>query len=373
MNEEAVIRILKDAGVEFAVSLPCDKNKRFTAMLPDAMHTVTLAREEDGVGICSGLALCGRRAVLSIQSSGIGNMMNALMSLTSLYNLPLPVLASWRGVCNEAICAQIPFNEPLPKLLDVYKIPYRIIGPDNISDIAEVLDIAFNGNTPAVALILPSCWGDGKPTSPVLYSPRNFSQRSLELPACGSPKAARKEAIEAFAAAVPADALVISNIGVPSKELYAANDRNGNFYMLGSYMQASALGLGCALGCPKKQVYVLDGDGSLLGSAVLPVAAAEQLPNLHIIALDNGTFGSTGNQKSPAYAVADIGLMALAAGISDVVRTNSPKELPELLDASFVHMIIKPGNSDAVNIPLSPQEIRMRFMLEIGALKNDMV
>ena len=42
------------------------------------------------------------------------------------------------------------------------------------------------------------------------------------------------------------DEVLVANIGVPSKELYAARDRPENFYMLGSYTQASAIGLGIA-------------------------------------------------------------------------------------------------------------------------------
>ncbi|HJK78806.1 MAG TPA: sulfopyruvate decarboxylase subunit beta [Methanocorpusculum sp.] len=364
MNEEIVLRVLAEHGIDLVASLPCDKNKRLTALLPTKFPVMDLAREEDGVGICAGAYLGGRKPVMSIQSSGLGNMLNALMSLSRVYSLPLPILASWRGVCNEAICAQIPFNEPLPKLLDVYEIPYRIFSTgEDLEGLGEVIAGAYEGHTPYVALIKPSCWEPQEPVE-IVYPPREAPARTLELPGYGRPEMKRLDAIRVVAEFADADTVLVSNIGVPSKELYASKDRAGNFYMLGSYMQASAIGLGCAVAMPKKRVVVIDGDGSLLGSAVLPVVAAAGCSNLTIVALDNGTFGSTGNQMSPAYATADLGFLALGAGIASVERACSAEELRDALERGtrFVHVLLAPGNSASMNISLSPAEIRDRFM-----------
>ncbi|MDR2866163.1 MAG: sulfopyruvate decarboxylase subunit alpha, partial [Methanomassiliicoccaceae archaeon] len=90
MNEMTVVNILKDQKIDMIASLPCDRNKALTKVLPEHFRTVGLTREEDGVGICAGAYLAGGRPIMSIQSSGIGNMMNAMMSLTSVYGIPLP-------------------------------------------------------------------------------------------------------------------------------------------------------------------------------------------------------------------------------------------------------------------------------------------
>jgi len=59
------------------------------------------------------------------------------------------------------------------------------------------------------------------------------------------------------------DGLIVSNIGHPSRELYAQQDSARNFYMLGSMGLASSVGLGVACS-QKKRVYVIDGDGAML-------------------------------------------------------------------------------------------------------------
>jgi sulfopyruvate decarboxylase subunit beta len=180
----------------------------------------------------------------------------------------------------------------------------------------------------------------------------------------------RFDAIRTIAARVT-DEILVSNIGVPSKELYAAKDRRENFYMLGSYTQVSAIGLGIATVRPEKRVIVLDGDGSLLGSSILPVAGAAAPKNLTIVGLDNGVFGSTGNQPRPGCDTADLALMARAAGFEKIATVHEPEELGTVLQEmagkgpSFIHVRILPGNSTVPNIPLSPEQIRDRFATAI--------
>jgi sulfopyruvate decarboxylase subunit beta len=142
--------------------------------------------------------------------------------------------------------------------------------------------------------------------------------------------------------------------------------------MLGSYTQASAIGLGIATARPDKKVIVIDGDGSLLGSAILPVVAAAGPKNLTIACLDNGVFGSTGNQPRPGQETADLALMALGAGFVHSSTVHEAWELEAALASgagkgpSFIHARIRPGNSDVPNIPLTPAQIRDRFMAALS-------
>lgn len=367
MFEENVIEILRDQGVDFVVSLPCDRTKDLCSLLEREFRYITIPREEDGIGICSGLALAGRRCILQMQSSGLGNSLNAIMTLPSLYSLPLPILASWRGVYHEKIAAQIPFNSKIPQLLSLYGIPCTIIGkPEELVKIGDVISDAMDHLRVHVALIIPGVWEGGGTAIQYPFPARdqviNFSYSKK----IKSPVMQRADAIRVIAELL-SDELLVSNIGVPSKELYAANDRRENFYMLGSYTQATPIGLGLALGTGK-QVVVLDGDGSLLGTSVLPVVSSEKPENLTIICLDNGTFGSTGNQCTPAYSMVDLELAARAFGIKNTCCVHTPEELAsafssgEMCGPRFIHVIIRPGNTEVPNIPLSPGEIRDRFL-----------
>ncbi|MBP8675522.1 MAG: hypothetical protein KBH53_00590, partial [Methanoculleus sp.] len=118
-------------------------------------------------------------------------------------------------------------------------------------------------------------------------------------------------------------------------------------------------------------IVVLDGDGSLLGTAVLPVVAAEAPKNLTIVCLDNGAFGSTGNQPTPASGLVDMELLARAAGIRNTCKVQDEEELEEAWESrgrgpNFIHVVLNPGNAPVGNIPLAPAEIRERFVRALG-------
>ena len=368
MREGSLLDRLSALGVDTVASLPCDRTQEFCARIPDRFRAVNLTREEDGVGICAGLAMAGGRPVLHMQSSGLGNSLNAIMSLTVTFGLPLPVLASWRGVYREAIPAQVPFNRAVPEVLAALGIPYTIIrGPGDEALIDEVVRDAYDSMRPHVGLILPSFW---EGTEEACLAEQPFPPRARESTVdyrrmFRDPVMTRYDAIRAIAATLDGEA-VVANIGVPSKELYAARDRDLNFYMLGSYTQATPIGLGLSL-ATDKDVVVLDGDGSLLGTAVLPVVAAEAPESLTIVCLDNGAFGSTGNQPTPASGLVDMELLALTAGIRNTCKVQDERELAEAWEhrgrgPNFIHVVLAPGNAAVPNIPLAPAEIRERFM-----------
>ena len=368
MREGCVLDRLAALGVDTVASLPCDRTQDLCALIPERFHAVNLTREEDGVGICAGLAMAGGRPVLHMQSSGLGNSLNAIMSLTVTFGLPLPVLASWRGVYREAIPAQVPFNRAIPDVLRALGIPFTIIrGPEDEELIDAVVSDAYDSMRPHVGLILPSFWEGAEEACPVEQPlPVRARESAVDYRRTfRDPVMTRYNAIRVIAGGLDGEA-VVANIGVPSKELYAENDRALNFYMLGSYTQATPIGLGLAL-ATDKDVVVLDGDGSLLGTAVLPVVAAEAPENLTIVCLDNGAFGSTGNQPTPASGQVDMELLARAAGIRRTCKVQDEEELSEAWEnrgrgPTFIHAVLKPGNAPVPNIPLIPSEIRERFM-----------
>jgi sulfopyruvate decarboxylase beta subunit len=373
MYENLLIEVLQREGIDLVASLPCDRTKELTHLIPTMFRTVDLLREEDGTGICAGVYLAGGRPAMVIQSSGLGNMVNALMSLTKTYSLPLPVIASWRGVYKEAIPAQVPFNRALPRMLKALNIPFHEISDMGQFDSAgEAIRQAYERSTPFVILVKPSCWEGAGPNGSGIqetFPGRSRTTKFTFSRMVEDPVMTRLDAIKAIAPHL-GDASVVSNIGIPGKELYHTFDRPLNFYMLGSYTQASPIGLGLSL-TNRRRTIVLDGDGSILGTAVLPVIAQKKPRNLTIVCLDNGTFGSTGNQMTPAYLQVDLELYARACGFENTGKAFRPEEIRETLTdlekgPSFLHVVLKPGNSDVPNIPLSPLQIRDRFMAAVG-------
>ena len=177
---------------------------------------------------------------------------------------------------------------------------------------------------------------------------------------------ARYEAIKDIMEHVDEE-LVICNIGFPSRELYEIDDRSKNFYMIGSMGLASSIGLGLALAKPNKNIVVIDGDGSLLmNMGSLVTIFANNPSNLTWIVIDNGAYGSTGNQDTYAQM---IDLVDVAKGVGFENSHNfediNLKNVMHNENASFVVYKTEAGNSTAPIIDLDPITIKERFMKSI--------
>lgn len=369
-SESTVVRILKNNRINPVATLPCDRIKTLLLLIDKNFQTIPLTREENGVGICAGAYLAGARPLMVIQSTGLGNMINALESLNITYRIPLPIIASWRGVYQEDIPAQIPLGKNLPGMLSAAGIGYTIIDSEaGLDQLGKAVSESFEKKLPHVALISPKVWE--KSQSEPEPEPEEMIPRTLELSFRGEirkPILTRYEAIKTITSTL-SNEIAVSNLGVPSKELYHIMDRELNFYMLGSMGLASSLGLGLAL-FQRRRVIVLDGDGSLLMNPNILTAIGRASPkNLTIIALDNGAYGSTGNQRTPTRELIDLELLARASGIKSTTKAHTKQELTRVIEgkAAFVHVIVKPGNPRCENIPLAPEEIKNRLMRAIRA------
>lgn len=159
----AVLRGMKKAGVDFVVSVPCVNLKNLILMVekePDIIH-VPVTREEEGVGVCAGAYMGGKRTAILMQNSGLGNSINALASLNKLYGIPLLMIMSHRGVQGEPVCAQVPMGELTPGLLETMDIPYFVPSSKQEAEakIVEAMATAQETRSPVAVLLKISFWG----------------------------------------------------------------------------------------------------------------------------------------------------------------------------------------------------------------------
>jgi len=372
-----IIETLQEASVNFFSMLPCERVKQLYNLITKRFRYVSLSREEEGVGICAGAYLAGAKPAMLVQSSGIGNMINALCSLTMTYQLPLLILVSWRGVYKEKISAQVPLGKKLPKILKTININYSIIkDPEDIPRIGESIRETYKNNAIYAALLNPKIWD--KETSKA-NSEDDTEEGSKNL-CCAKHEETEipKRALTRFeilqvAAPYLEGKIVVCNLGTPCKELYSIKHQKSNFYMLGSMGLVSSIGFGISL-FTSKNVVVIDGDGSLLANlGTLSTIAVAKPKNLTILAIDNGVHGTTGNQPTATSFCVDLESTAKGLGIEKTHKAASRKEILSVLQGlgdgpNFVHILAKPGNANVPDVPLSPLEIKRNV---IEALKNE--
>jgi|TARA_B100002003_G_C14155741_1_gene556398 sulfopyruvate decarboxylase subunit beta len=363
--EEFIIRCLKKNQTKFVASLPCEKVRSLLETIPLHFKHVHLNREEEGVGICAGAYLAGQRGSMLVQTSGMGNMINALCSLTKIYSMPLPIFVSWRGVYQEGIMAQEPMGKYMPGLAKAINIPCaEIREKDDIHLIEESVKSSYENEEIQLILLSPRIW-DSTRLKDINNNKRGkfsseFTSKNIKA------DLTRYEVIEAAKNYLENKA-VVCNLGFPSKELYMLKDQPSNFYMLGSMGMATPIGLGMAM-YTSKEVVVIDGDGSILMNPGILATIAEQYPkNLTILAIDNAAYGSTGNQSTSTLMNVDIEMLGKSMGIKKTFKVGTKKDIEDTLTQldtgpNLVHIVAKAGNKEVPRIPLSPLEIKSRVM-----------
>lgn len=116
------------------------------------------------------------------------------------------------------------------------------------------------------------------------------------------------------------DLLVVTGLGSPTYDVFAAGDHDANFYLWGAMGGAALVGLGLAHAQPRRPVAVFTGDGEqLMGLGGLATIAASAPGNLAIVVLDNGHYGETGGQVSHTGLGIDLCAVAKAAGFPRTV------------------------------------------------------
>lgn len=90
---------------------------------PDVTTTIA-TREEEAFGIAAGLYLGGHRPTVMLQSSGLGNSINALTSLLVPYRIPALIVISMRGDETEWNPAQVPMGRAVPAICEAIGVPH---------------------------------------------------------------------------------------------------------------------------------------------------------------------------------------------------------------------------------------------------------
>lgn len=169
------------------------------------------------------------------------------------------------------------------------------------------------------------------------------------------------------------DQLVVCNIGLPSQELHMIDDQPTNFYMLGTMGLSSSIGLGLALAQPKT-VISIDGDGSVLTNlGTLPTIANNVADNYILLIIDNGSYGSTGDQPTYAGKKTRLEAVATACGCENVVTCQAEdtgKVLQAAIDSKKMTVIVSKCDSGNIKLPvitMDPVVIRDRFMKAVAS------
>jgi len=121
--------MLKEKGFNFYTGVPCSILKgviNYLSEAPDVPY-IPATREDEAIGIATGAYLAGKKPVVLMQNSGLGNSIGTLASLVLLYEIPLLLLISWRGYQGKDAPEHIIMGKSSVKLLEDIGVPTQIL------------------------------------------------------------------------------------------------------------------------------------------------------------------------------------------------------------------------------------------------------
>lgn len=223
----------------------------------DLRHVIT-SNEGNAVGLAIGEYLSsGRPAVVYMQNSGLGNVVNPITSLAdpAVYAIPMFLVIGWRGepgVHDEP--QHVKQGEITPGQLNVLGIPYRICDAQTAvqTQVDELWEQMMRRQGPVALLVrkgaLQGDWSVAKPAV------------DTDLK--------REQAVEALIETLPPQAFYVATTGKTGRELFELRQKHGqaqrDFLTVGGMGHASSIALAVAMNRENLLVVCLDGDGAVL-------------------------------------------------------------------------------------------------------------
>lgn len=317
---------LTSRGVELFAGVPDSLLQDLCACIydrtPREMNIVT-ANEGNAVGIACGYHVStGKYAAVYLQNSGLGNLVNPVMSLAhrEVYSIPMLLIIGWRGepgVKDEP--QHVAQGRLTPEMLDSMEVPYTIADPAHWQDqVDDLLESMKSTNAPVALLVRKGA-----------FTPYSLTQEDAK------PELAltREEALAAVLEAVGPDAFIVSTTGKASREVFELRELRGegharDFLTVGGMGHSSSIAMGACLGTGEL-VYCIDGDGSfLMHMGAAPVIAQTVRDNFRYILINNGAHESVGGQPTVGFGI-DIPMILKGAGFEHVELITNADEIPQ--------------------------------------------
>jgi sulfopyruvate decarboxylase subunit alpha len=153
---------IREAAVDTVAYVPDARLRGIVAALADdGPRLRVLTREEECIAYAAGHNAAGRRAIVLMQCSGLGNALNALGSLCLPSGIGVPLVLSMRGTLGETNPSQVPMGRATPALLQALGIQaFTVADPERAGSVtAGVLALGFGTGTGAAVILDPALGG----------------------------------------------------------------------------------------------------------------------------------------------------------------------------------------------------------------------
>ena len=149
---------LKERGLNLFAGVPDSTfQEAYNVMVADPdIRYVPAVREDVALGIASATYFTGGLGSVIMQNSGVGNLVNPLMSFNLMYKIPAFLVVGWRGYGgppNDAPEHWI-MGAKTTEFFDLMEVPYEILEPDNLEPTLDRLLTAIKERSVPGALLV---------------------------------------------------------------------------------------------------------------------------------------------------------------------------------------------------------------------------
>ncbi len=324
ITPEKFFKILKSNDITFYTGVPDSLLKDFCSYVSDnstiGNHIIN-SNEGASIALASGYYLAtGKPALVYMQNSGIGNAINPLLSLADpeVYSVPLMLMIGWRGEPGKE-------DEPqhrkqgrvLLKILEAMEIPFAVIhdSTDNIKKVVEDACKVIKKKNSTFALVI----SQGTFTK---YKPKNPDSKKYSM--------SREDALRVILDNLTDNEIVVSTTGKISREVYEYREKNNqshrnDFLTVGSMGHCSQIAMAISMNHRDREVYVLDGDGSvIMHMGSLAILGVNAPVNFKHIVINNGSHDSVGGQPTVGFK---INLTSIAKSCGYITSLSAENEI----------------------------------------------
>ncbi len=370
---------LKQKDIDFFCGVPDSLLKSFCAYIKDNTpnsHNIIAANEGNALSIAAGYHMAtGKIGAVYMQNSGLGNIVNPALSLTSpmVYGIPALLVIGWRGEPNKKDEPQHIHQGLITlELLQTLGIKYSVLtNKDDISTCRKIISTAYEymqSNSQPYAIVITK---------------GTFSEYKLKTQAINNYTLSREQAIGVIADNIGSKDIIVSTTGMTSRELFEFREKQEqshkrDFLTVGSMGHSSQIALGVAIGCPNKKVYCIDGDGALLmHMGGLAIIGQSNIDNLVHIVINNGAHDSVGGQETVGHNI-DMLAIAKACGYKVTRQAENAVEIVQAIKhtthgkSTFIEIKVNKGNRQDLGRPTTtPLQNKKLFMSYLGGNSND--
>jgi phosphonopyruvate decarboxylase len=362
--------ILLNEGIEFYTGVPDSLLKPFNSCVSDNIipsKNIIAANEGAALSLATGYHLAtGKTPLVYLQNSGLGNLINPLLSLVDkkVYSIPILIVIGWRGqpeVKDEP--QHVKQGKVTLDLLEAMDMPYKVLRnstPENLKvEMKNILTIIKESSSPYFLVVPKDIFLD--------YKMRKSVKSIYKLK--------REEAIKIIVNQLSNSDMIVSTTGKTSRELFEyrqelQQSHDNDFLTVGSMGHANQIALGIALSKPDRNIYCFDGDGAvLMHMGSIPIIGDLAPENFIHIIFNNGSHESVGGQPTVGYNT-NFQQIALASGYKQVRKVITKQEIESAISEVknskgpiLIEILINQGARENLGRPTIPTlENKKNFM-----------